>query len=248
MTTVPVGRPVKPRLHERLDGQTALVTGATRGIGAQVAADLYDLGAIVYAGARNPRDLAGARSDSQGAVRPVKLDVTDEAQIAAAVATAVRETGRLDLVVNNAGIYDGRGADLLDLDAERFDLVLATNLRGPTLLAKHALPHLLARPGGRIVNVGSGMGALTGGQGGNAPAYRISKTALNALTATLHGGYGGRGLLANSVCPGWVRTDMGGQAAPRSVQQGADTVVWLGRFQPGSPAGLFWRDRAVIAW
>lgn len=239
---------MKPRLHDRLDGQVALVSGATRGLGAQVAADLYDLGAIVYAGARNPRDLAGARSDSDDRVRPVRLDVTDEDQVAGAVAAAVREAGRLDIVVNNAGIYDGRRSDLLDFDTERFDLVLDTNVRGPALLAKHALPHLLARPGGRIVNVGSGMGALTGGQGGNAPAYRISKTALNALTATLHGGYGPRGLLANSVCPGWVRTDMGGPAAPRSLLEGTDTIVWLCRFQPGSPAGLFWRDRAVIDW
>lgn len=243
-----MGAPMKPLLHERLDGQVALVTGATRGIGAQVAADLFDLGAIVYAGARNPRDLAGARADSDDRVRPVKLDVTDEDQVAAAIQSALREAGRLDIVVNNAGIYDARGSDLMHLDTGWFDLVLATNLRGPALLAKHALPHLLARPGGRIVNVSSGMGALEGGMGGNAPAYRVSKTALNGLTAALHGAYGSRGLLANAVCPGWVRTGMGGPQAPRSIEQGADTIVWLARLRPGSPTGLFWRDRQTIPW
>ena len=244
----PMDAPMKPMLHDRLDGQVALVTGATRGIGAQVAADLYDLGAIVYAGARNPRDLAGARTDSDDRVRPIKIDVTDEDTLQAAVRTAIQETGRLDVVVNNAAIGDFRGSDLMHLDTARFDLVLATNLRGPALLTKHALPHLLTQPGGRVVNVSSGMGALDGGMGGNAPAYRISKTALNGLTAALHGAYAGRGLLTNAVCPGWVRTEMGGPEAPRTVEQGADTIVWLCRFKSGSPAGRFWRDRQVIPW
>jgi NAD(P)-dependent dehydrogenase (short-subunit alcohol dehydrogenase family) len=239
---------MKPSLHARLDGQVALVSGATRGLGATVTARLFDLGATVYAGARNPRDLAGAREDTDGKVQPVKLDVLDEDTVAAAVRTAVTDTGRLDLLVNNAGIGDFRGADLMHDGSDVIDRVLATNLRGPILLAKHALPHLLQRPGGRIVNVSSGMGALHGGMGGTAPVYRISKTALNGLTASLHGEYGDRGLIANSVCPGWVRTDMGGPDAPRSVDEGADGIVWLCRFKPGSPAGLFWRDRAVIPW
>jgi NAD(P)-dependent dehydrogenase (short-subunit alcohol dehydrogenase family) len=239
--------PAKPALHERLDGQVALVTGATRGIGATVAARLFDLGATVYAGARNPRDIAGAREDSDGRVRPVRLDVLEEDDIAAAVRQAVRDTGRLDILVNNAGVYDRR-SELATLDAARLDAVLATNLRGPMLAAKHAVPQLLARPGGRIVNVSSGMGAIGDGLGATAPAYRVSKAGVNALTAYLHAEYGHRGLLANAVCPGWVRTDMGGEHAPRSVEQGADTIVWLARFRPGSPAGLFWRDRAAIPW
>jgi NAD(P)-dependent dehydrogenase (short-subunit alcohol dehydrogenase family) len=116
------------------------------------------------------------------------------------------------------------------------------------LVAKHALPHLLARPGGRIVNVSSGMGALHGGMGTGSAAYRISKTGLNGLTAYLEGEYGPRGLIANSVCPGWVRTDMGGRGAPRGLDEGVDTIVWLTRFKPGSPSGLFWRDHEVIPW
>ena len=239
---------VKPALHDRLDGQTALVTGATRGLGAAVTAALFDLGATVYAGARNPKDLKGVHDTTHGKVQPVRLDVTHEDDLAAAVRRAVKETGRLDVVVNNAGVGDFRGSVLTGLKTEKLDEVLATNLRGPMLLCREALPHLLARPGGRIVNVSSGMGALTGGMDGASPAYRVSKTALNGLTAYLHGEYGGRGLLANSVCPGWVRTEMGGRGAPRSIDEGADTIVWLSRFKPGSPAGLFWRDREVIDW
>lgn len=239
---------MRPVLHERLDGQVALVSGATRGLGAGITAGLFDLGATVFAGARNPRDLAGLAEDTDGRVRAVRLDVTDEASIETAVQHAVTETGRLDVVVNNAGIGDFRGRVLATLETERLDAVLATNIRGPMLLSKHALPHLLARPGGRIVNVSSGMGALGEGMSGSAPAYRVSKAALNGLTCYLHGEYGPRGLLANSVCPGWVRTDMGGANAPRSLDEGIDTALWLCRFQPGSPSGLFWRDRKVIAW
>ena len=238
---------MKPALHDRLDGQTALVSGATRGIGAAVTAALFDLGATVFAGARNPRDLKGVHDTTRGQVVPVKLDVTHEDDVAAAVRTAVTQTGRLDVVVNNAGVYDRR-SDLAGLATAQMDDVLATNLRGPMLVCREALPHLLARPGGRIVNVSSGMGQLTGGMGGTAPAYRVSKAALNGLTAYLHGEYGGRGLLANAASPGWVRTDMGGSGAPRSVDDGADTLVWLCRFKPGSPAGRFWEDRREIAW
>jgi NAD(P)-dependent dehydrogenase (short-subunit alcohol dehydrogenase family) len=244
----PQAVPVKPPLWDRLDGQTALVSGATRGLGAAVTAALFDLGATVFAGARNPKDLQGVRDTTAGKVVPVKLDVQHEEDCAAAVRAAVQATGRLDLLVNNAGIGDFRGRTLGTLETEKLDEVLATNLRGPMLLAREALPHLLARPGGRVVNVSSGMGALTEGMGTGSPAYRVSKTALNGLTAYLHAEYGPRGLLANSACPGWVRTDMGGPEAPRSVAEGIDGIVWLCRFKPGAPAGRFWRDRHEIAW
>lgn len=239
---------MKPSLYDRLDGQTVLISGATRGIGATVTAQLFDLGASVFAGARDPKDLAGLEDDTNGKVIPVRLDVMDETTIEAAVERAVRATGRLDVVVNNAGIGDFRGKVLTSLDTQLLDEVLATNLRGPMLMAKHALPHLITRPGGRVINVSSGMGALTGGMGGTAPSYRISKTGLNGLTSYLHGEYGPRGLMANSVCPGWVRTDMGGSQAPRSREEGADTIVWMSRFKPGSPSGHFWRDHEIIPW
>ena len=236
-----------PLLND-LTGQVALVSGANRGIGAQVAIDLAALGATVYAGARDPDALQGVADASDGRIRPVRLDVTDEATITVAVAQVVADMGRLDLVVNNAGIGDWHGAVLHTLDTDSLDHVLATNLRGPMLMAKHTVPHLLERRGGRIVNVSSGMGALGEGMNGTAPAYRVSKTALNGLTAYLAGEYGPRGLIAASVCPGWVRTDMGGPNATRPVEKGAASVLHACRLAAGAPNGRFWRDGHLIDW
>ncbi len=228
-------------LHDRLDGHVALVSGANRGLGAQVVVELLQLGATVYAGARDPSELTGGPEN----LHPVGLDVTDERSIAAAVEAV---GSPLDILVNNAGIGDWRGTALHTLDADKLDAVLATNLRGPMLLAKHALPRLLERRGGRIVNVSSGMGALGEGMSGTAPAYRVSKTGLNGLTAYLAGEYGPRGLLVASVCPGWVRTDMGGPNASRTLEEGAAGIIHACRLQEGAPNGRFWRDGRVIPW
>ncbi|MFB6184762.1 MAG: SDR family NAD(P)-dependent oxidoreductase [Haloarculaceae archaeon] len=227
--------------YDSLAGQVALVTGATRGIGATVAEELTDLEATVYAGARDPDDVT---ADEQ---RPVRLDVTERSQIAAAIDRIAEETGRLDVVVNNAGVA-GPDEPLHAMSVADFGGTMAVNARGPVLVTKFALPLLLDGDGGRVVNVSSGMGTLTDGMSGGSPAYRISKASVNGLTAYLHGEYGNEGLLANAACPGWVRTDMGGPGAPRSPAEGADTPVWLARFRPGSPGGRIWRDRRPIEW
>jgi len=229
-------------LHESLDGQVALVTGATRGIGERIAVDLADLGATVYAGARDPADVT---ADGQ---RPVRLDVTADDQVAAAAERIHVETGRLDVLVNNAGIFPEAGP-LHETSTDDLDRTLAANLRGPTVVTKHCLPLLLDRPGPRVVTLSSDLGRFTGGEmGGSYPPYRLSKVGVAGLTAYLHAEYADRGLLANAVVPGWVRTDMGGLQAPRSVAEGADTPVWLSRFAPGSPAGRLWKDREVVDW
>jgi hypothetical protein len=227
--------------YDSLDGQTVLVTGATRGIGEQIAAQLAELGATVYAGAR---DTAAISADDQ---RPVELDVTDDETMRAAVDRIEAEAGRLDVLVNNAGIAGPR-EPLAENAIEDVDTTLAVNLRGPVVLTKLALPLLLEREGGRVVNVSSGMGALGEGMSGTYGPYRVTKAGLNGLTAYLHGEYEAEGLIANSACPGWVRTDLGSPEAPRSPAEGADTPVWLATFEPGSPAGQFWRDREPIAF
>jgi NAD(P)-dependent dehydrogenase (short-subunit alcohol dehydrogenase family) len=229
------------RLHDSLDGQTALVTGANRGIGAAVAAALAESGATVYAGARDPATVTAPGQ------RPVALDVTDDASVAAAVERAVAGTGRLDALVNNAGVY-GPAGPLHRAPADQVARTLDVNLHGPIRCCRHALPHLLATDGGRVVNVSSGSGQFSGGLSPGRSPYAVSKAGLNALTLSLHREYADRGLLANAVCPGWVRTDMGGASAPRSVEEGADTPVWLARFAPGSPGGRLWRDRRVVEW
>jgi NAD(P)-dependent dehydrogenase (short-subunit alcohol dehydrogenase family) len=228
--------------YETLEGQTALVTGATRGIGAATADALVDLDTTVYAGARDTDDVD---ADDR---RAVELDVTEEAEIAAAVDRIADETGRLDVLVNNAGVFPEAGP-LHGMDTADFDRTMAVNLRGPTLVTKHALGLLREREGARVVTLSSGLGRFTGGEmGGNYPPYRLSKVGVAGLTAYLHAEYGSEGLIANAVDPGWVRTDMGGPNANRSPAEGADTPVWLSRFRPGSTGGRLWRDREVVGW
>ena len=228
-------------LYDDLDGQVALVTGATRGIGKRIADGLVDHGATVYAGARNTADIT---DDDREAV---ELDVTVEAERVAAIDRIRDEAGCLDILVNNAGVMDSR-EPLAEMSEETIETTLATNLHGPIHLTKHALDLLLPQPGPRVVNVSSGLGAITEPQSGGMPAYRISKTGLNGLTRYLDGEYRNQGLLANSVCPGYVQTDMTSGSAPRTPEKGAETPVWLARFAPGSPAGHLWKDRERIPW
>lgn len=228
-------------IHETLEGQVALVTGANRGIGEQIAAKLEDLGATVYAGARDPSSVTA------GGQEPIELDVTEDRQIQAAADRIQETAGELHILVNNAGIIGPRGP-LAKAAMDEIDRTLDTNLRGSLAVTRALLPLLLATEGPRVVNVSSGAGSFGEGMMTSHLPYAISKAGLNALTVTLDAQYNDQGLMANSVCPGWVRTDMGGQGAHRSVGQGAETPVWLARFQPGSPSGRFWRDRASIPW
>ena len=238
MADTPTGVDLKPDLTD----DVALVTGATRGIGAEIAAALVDLGATVYAGARDPDDVAASEQ------RAVRLDVTEDADIRAAIDRIERERGSLDILVNNAGVFP-RSGPLHEMDTDDFDRTMAVNLRGPVVVTKHALPLLLDGAGSRVVTLSSGLGRFTEGRmEGRYPAYRLSKVGVGGLTAYLDGEYGDRGLMANAVSPGWVRTDMGGTEAPRSPSEGAETPVWLARFAPGSPAGRLWKDRELIPW
>ena len=243
---------VSYELYASLDGQVALVTGATRGIGAAIAARLADLGATVYAGGRNTDDV------SVDGTTPIELDVLVETQIRDAVERIERQSGRLDIVVNNAG-YIPPHVPLHEASVAEVERTLATNLRGPVVLTKYALPPLLDRPGGRVVNVSSGDGAFEDRQEGyegvaghGHPSYRVSKTGLNGFTAHLDGEYGDRGPIANAVCPGAVQTagrvERGYPPVERIPTEGADTPAFLARFRLGSSGGLFWRDRDPIPW
>ncbi|EMA01030.1 hypothetical protein SAMN05443574_101462 [Haloarcula vallismortis] len=228
-------------LYDSLDGQVALVTGATRGIGKAIADGLVDLDATVYAGARDTDDIETTDRHA------VELDVTDDEEMVAAVDRIEREQGRLDVLVNNAGVMDSRES-LDEMPTDVIDHTLDTNLRGAVLMTKYALPLLLTEEGGRVVTMSSGLGAITESQSGGTPAYRISKTGVNGLTKYLDGEYATDGLIANSVCPGYVQTDMTEGSAPRTPEKGAETPVWLTRFRPDAPSGRFWRDRAEIEW
>jgi len=228
-----------PTLYDSLDGQVALVTGANRGIGREIARGLLDYGATVFAGVRD------ADYDVPDGARAVELDLSDESTLGAAIDQIVDAGGGLDVLVNNAGV-GGTGDPLDSVDTDAFDRVLDVNLRGTSLLTREALPHLLDGDGGRVVSLSSGVGILADPIEAGMPAYRISKAGVNALTVSLDQTYGEKGLIANSADPGWVATEMGGEAAPREPEKGAETPVWLARFRPGSPSGLFWTDRQVI--
>ncbi len=218
----------------------ALVTGASRGLGREVARRLAEKGYTVLAGVRTP----GAMNPLPG-VEVLPLDVSDPASIAAAAATLKARHGRLDVLVNNAGIMLDRMGDVLTLDAALLDRTLATNTVGPLRLAQALVPLMTA--GGRIVNVSSGGGQLSVPSSWS-PAYCMSKTALNAVTVQLAEALKPRGIAVNSVCPGWVRTDLGGPEAPRSLQQGADSILWLVLEAAPDLTGGFWRDGAPLPW
>jgi NAD(P)-dependent dehydrogenase (short-subunit alcohol dehydrogenase family) len=216
------------------------VSGASRGIGAEIARELAaDQGFLVFAGARDPDDVA--RVDG---IEPIRLDVTDQATIDAARDRIEADTGRLDSLMNNAGVY-GDPVGAADYDLEGAHEVLEVNTFGPWRLIEAFLPLMRASAQPRIVNVSSGAGQLSDMNGSRA-AYRVSKAGLNALTRTLASDE--RWLKVNTMCPGWVRTDMGGSAASRSVEEGADTAVWLATLPDDGPTGGFFRDRKPIPW
>jgi NAD(P)-dependent dehydrogenase (short-subunit alcohol dehydrogenase family) len=230
----------------------ALVTGGNRGIGLEIARQLARLGVRVIVGSRDAKAAkdAAASLAKDGAVFAESLDVTDPASIERAMKSILEHVGRVDVLVNNAGILidEGKRTSTIPMtDAER---TLDTNVLGAWRMSQAVLPAMRQRRYGRIVNVSSGMGMLEelAASGGTWPAYRLSKAALNALTILLASEVRGENILVNATSPGWVRTRMGGATAPRSVEQGADTPVWLATLPDGGPSGGSFEDRKPIAW
>lgn len=228
--------------------RVALVTGANRGIGFEAVNQLASLGMDVILTARDEkRGREAARKLNKKNVVFCQLDVTDKRNIAKARGFVEKEFGRLDILVNNAGILLDMDDSIMSVDPEKITRTITTNTLGPLLVSREFMP-LMKRGGyGRIVNVSSGSGQLVD-MGDWAPAYSISKTALNAVTRLLAGGLEGTNILVNSVCPGWVRTDMGGKDAERSVEKGAETIIWLATLPDGGPTGGFFRDKKKISW
>lgn len=232
-----------------LDGRIALVTGANRGIGREVARQLAQAGAEVVLTARdgNKAERAARELGDAGRLTALALDVADQAGVDAAAAAVEQRFGALHVLINNAGInYDTwQKAETADIDGSVTE-TLAVNLLGPWRSARALLP-LMRRSGwGRVVNVSSEAGSLAG-MGAGPPAYQVSKAALNALTRTLAGELRGSGVLVNAVCPGWVATDMGGSGG-RPVEDGAASVVWGALIPDDGPTGGFFRDGKPLPW
>ncbi len=237
--------------------RVAVVTGGNRGIGLEICRQLAKRGLRVILTARDPakgRAAAKAlRAEGLG-VEFQRLDVTDARAVRRLARYLKDKVGRLDVLVNNAGIYleggYGDGREPESVFVEPLDQVRRTmevNLYGPYMLCQALIPLMLDGGYGRVVNVSSGSGQLSR-MGVCEAGYRLSKTALNSLTCVWAAELKGTNVLVNAMCPGWVRTDMGGPQAPRSVAQGADTAVWLATLPRRGASGGFFRDRKPIDW
>ena len=229
------------------DGRVALVSGANRGIGREIVRQLAEKRITTILGSRNEEKGRTAAEGMNGNVVVKRLDVIDEDSVYRLASFVEDEFGRLDILINNAGIANDSGQRGVDADLSSVREALEANLFGAWRLCEAFVPLMQLNDYGRIVNVSSGMGALND-MGGGSPAYRVSKTALNALTRILASELRGSGILVNSVSPGWVRTDMGGSDASRSVEEGADTPIWAATLPDNGPTGGFFRDRRPVSW
>ncbi len=234
--------------------RVALVSGGNRGIGLEIVRQLSRLGVIVVLGSRSLEKGEAAASSlaTEGLdVAVVALDVEDPDSPARCAADVARLFGRCDILVNNAGVLlDGPGgfdSSLFELTSDTARRTFETNVIGPARLTQAIVPMMRTNGYGRIVNMSSGAGQLAE-MGKGFPAYRMSKSALNALTKVTANELAGSNIKCNAVCPGWVRTDMGGASAERSVEQGAETPVWLATLEDNGPTGGFFRDKKPIAW
>ena len=229
--------------------KVALVTGGNRGIGLQIAKDLLNRGWTVWLGVRSEekgRAALDAIGDTPGRPQVLLMDAADESSISQAAEQFTAQAGQLDVLINNAAILLDNGGGLLGEASEKIYQTLHTNSVGPLLVVRHFLPVL--GTGSRIVNVSSGAGTFCSGVSTYAPVYSLSKTALNAITLHLARDLQPKGISVNAVCPGWVRTQMGGAGANRSVEEGAETPVWLATEAPAELTGKFWRDKREIEW
>jgi NAD(P)-dependent dehydrogenase (short-subunit alcohol dehydrogenase family) len=225
----------------------ALVTGANRGIGYEIVKQLGYKGFTVLLGARDEQkgETAAARLKAENIdVQFVSLDITKEESVRQAREWLEVKYGKLDVLINNAGIISQKS--LTEVETEEVKKIMETNFYGPMRMNSVFLPLLKKASHAKIINMSSGMGALEDLSGGYA-SYRLSKAGLNAQTILLSNELAGTGVKVFAMCPGWVKTDMGGASAPRSVEQGADTAVWLASTEEAQ-TGKFYRDRKVINW
>lgn len=233
-----------------MERRVAVVTGGNRGIGLEICRQLSQHGIEVILTARNTTkgQQAVEALNAQGStIHFIPLDVIEQGSVRRLVKRLADEYGRTDILVNNAGIYIDRSIPGMEIDLSIVRQTMETNFYGPLRLSQMCIPLMRRHKYGRIVNISSQMGALSN-MGSGALAYRISKTALNAMTLVLANELRGSNIAVNTVDPGWVNTDMGGPSAPRSVSQGADTAVWLATQPDGGPSGGYFRDRKTREW
>jgi len=229
----------------------AIVTGGNRGIGLEIVTQLMKEGVFVVLGSRDLAKGEKAAADIKGRKSNVvayQLDVNDTKSVRRFVELVEKNHGAPSILVNNAGVYpEETTAKVVDTPTSAWRETFETNLFGAVRMCREVVPLMRKLRTGRIVNISSGLGQLHH-MGEGSPAYRVSKAALNALTKTLSAEVADAGILVNSMSPGWVKTDMGGEQATRSVEEGADTAVWLCMLPSNGPTGQFFRDRKPIPW
>ncbi len=231
----------------------AVVTGAYRGLGLETCRQLAARGYCVVLTARREAEgqMAAGKLAGEGLnVRFRPLHVTEESSVLALRDFLSQKFGRIDVLVNNAGIFPDPhpgtpGSSIFDADLGDLRSAFETNTLAALRLCQCLIP--LMQGQGRVVNVSSGMGQLSD-MNGFAPAYRLSKTAMNAMTRIFADELKGSGIKINSVCPGWVRTEMGGANATRSLEEGATGIVWAATLPKDGPSGGFFRDGQHIPW
>jgi NAD(P)-dependent dehydrogenase (short-subunit alcohol dehydrogenase family) len=227
--------------------RVALVSGGNRGIGLEVCRQLAGRGITVVMGSRDAEQGRAAAAELPDGVVVHQLDVADPESVGRLAHSVQEEFGRLDILVNNAAISNDEGQRGVDADLDRVKEALEANLLGAWRLCEVAIPMMRRNGYGRIVNVSTGLASLED-MGGGSPGYRVSKTALNVLTRILASELRGSGILVNAVNPGWVQTDMGGSGATRTVEEGAEALVWAATLPNNGPNGGFFRDREPVAW
>jgi NAD(P)-dependent dehydrogenase (short-subunit alcohol dehydrogenase family) len=219
----------------------AVVTGGSRGIGNEIAKQLAANGFSVVIAARDEAHGKTAAAEINADFIP--LDISDESSINEFVRQLSAKYDHVDVLVNNAGIIGKNDHDILAASASLINETFATNSIGPLLLTQALEPLLNA--GSRVIMMSSGGGSMSDPVGGWSPVYCVSKSLLNAITRHLAYALSAKKVAVNAMCPGWVRTDMGGRNAPRSVKEGADTAVWLATTEHVSTGKIF-RDRKEI--
>jgi NAD(P)-dependent dehydrogenase (short-subunit alcohol dehydrogenase family) len=227
--------------------RTVLVTGGNRGIGLAIARQLAELGNSVLLGSRDLAAGESAAASLRGTgldISALHLDLTVAATIDASVNDIEKSAGFVDVLINNAGVLYER--PLLDLTDAEIAESIAVHVTGPIRLVRSIAPGMIARGYGRVVNVSSGWGSFAEGMDGPGD-YGITKAALNALTVRLAKELP-PSVKVNAMCPGWVRTRMGGEGATRTPDEAATTAVWLATLPDDGPTGGFFRDRKPIEW
>jgi len=231
--------------------RVALVTGANRGLGFETSRQLLAQGLTVVMAGRDAAALERAQcalsQHEQRRAMTVRMDVTSSESIIAAQRAVTEHIGAVDVLVNNAAVLVGETDNVFSIPSDAYRQTFETNVFGVVEVCRAFAPDMARARYGRIVNVSSGAGQLAT-MSAYAPAYSMSKAALNAFTRILAHTYRDNGVLVNAVDPGWVRTDMGGPSAPRSPREGVDTIVWLATLPDGGPTGGFFRDRRAIEW